>query len=136
MRRREFIAALGGAAVWLAMRIGVICIIALMLAAVTQAVAEDTATAQPTPAEPTAVAPYLKPEQRPDIGAILSLAPQKGSVAFETDLVPAISVNGARPRQIAGTNPAMTNESESIRYRYRALNRSQGSFTAVTTSKS
>ncbi|MFZ0260212.1 MAG: hypothetical protein WAL36_09595, partial [Pseudolabrys sp.] len=80
MRRRAFIAALGGAAVWPpAMRIGVIGIIALML------VAEDTATAQPTPAEPTAVAPYLKPEQRPDIGAILSLAPQKGSVAFEND---------------------------------------------------
>ena len=44
MRRRAYIAALGGAAVWpLAMRIGVIGIIALMLAAVTQAVAEDTA---------------------------------------------------------------------------------------------
>jgi hypothetical protein len=56
------------------MRIGVIGIIALMLAAVTQAVAEDTATAQPTPAE--AAAPYLTHEQRPDVGAILSLAPQ------------------------------------------------------------
>ena len=75
------IAALGGAAVWPpAMRIGVIGIIALML------VAEDTATAQPTPAEPTAVAPY------PETGTASGyrgnprvLAPQKGSVAFETD---------------------------------------------------
>jgi hypothetical protein len=48
VKRRAFIAALGGAAVWPpAMRIGVMGIIALML------VAEGTATAQPTPAEPT-----------------------------------------------------------------------------------
>ena len=66
------------------MRIGVIGIIALMFAAVTQAVAEDTATAQPTPAEPTAAAPYLTPEQRPDVGNPEPRAAE-GSVAFETD---------------------------------------------------